>query len=132
MKVLDSLRLWLFGMKCSFNNSVLIALLNKINKSIVFNHFKPSEDGVKYGWISPNISWMVVAGNEDLLWPDLSRGSFDLCRKWIVICPNLEVVTQACVFNLDVFDEYHGFFLVPIPPFVWHLDVGFWMSCSAM
>lgn len=52
-------------------------------------------DWFKNPWIVPNISWVVVAGNYDLLRPDLSRGSFDFRRIWIVICPDLEVVTQA-------------------------------------
>lgn len=75
---------------------------------------------------------MVVGGNDDLVWPDLSRGSFDFGRIWIVICPNLEVVTQACMFFLDVFQEDYFLILVSVPPFVWHLYVGVWISSSAM
>lgn len=73
---------------------------------------------------------MIVGGNDDLVWPDLSRGSFDLTRIWIVVCPNFEVVTQACMFFLDIFNDYNRLTVVSIPPFVWHLDVGIWICFS--
>lgn len=101
-------------------------------KLFKLNHFKSSKYGFKNCWICPNISGMVVACNYDLTRPNLQCGPFSLCRKWIVVSPNLEVVTQTLVFFLKVIYDDYVLLLVTIPPLVGHLYKGSRVVCSRL
>lgn len=89
---------------------------------------EPSQDWFKNGWIVPNICWVIVGGNENAIRPRLQWGAFAFRCKWIVISPNFEVVTQAGVFFLIIFDDDCFLARVTIPPFVGIFNVRFRMG----
>lgn len=57
--------------------------------------FESSHDWLECLWIRPDILGMIVACNDDLLWPYLHRGALAFRLKWIVVSPYLDVITQA-------------------------------------
>jgi len=74
---------------------------------------------------------VVVGRNYNLLRPDLSLGAFDFGWIRIVICPDFEVVTQACsMCGFEVINDDHLLVLVAIPPLIRKFDEMVCVCCS--
>ena len=81
---------------------------------------------------SSDVAWVIVASNEDSSWSKRYCGPFNFSFKWVVVCPDLKVVSKHVMFLLDVLNKYCLFALVTIPPFVGHLYVSVWVAFSAV
>ena len=99
---------------------------------LVLDYLESPHDCFEDCWIFPDVAWVIVASNEDSSWSKRNCGPFNLSFKWVVVCPDLKVVSKHVMFLLDVLNKYCLFALVTIPPFVGHLYVSVWVAFSAV
>lgn len=88
-----------------------------------------SHDGVEILGVRPDISGVVVAGDDDLVGAYLDRGPFRLSGEGIVICPLLDVL-GSYLLRTHLLDDDHGLLVIAIPPDVVPLDVGIGVPCA--
>jgi len=69
--------------------------------------------------IGPDIGRVIVAGDNYLLGSNIAcTSAFNFCIERVAICPDLEVVIEAVMSGVKVFNEDHFVFIIAIPPFV--------------
>lgn len=82
------------------------------------------EDGFKHARVGPDVSWMVVACDNDEMGASDERRAFDFHREGVAVGPDLEVMSEDFMLLVEVFDE-DGFLVdVAVPPLVGHLKEG--------
>jgi len=75
-------------------------------------------------WISPDLLWCVLAGDDDLLMSQCDHTSFSLTGAIIVIAPELEMIVQVLSsLRVDVLQEDDILALVTVKPLVAQLFV---------
>jgi len=71
-----------------------------------------------------------VGGDNDLLVLKIEIASLGLSSTGVLVCPNLEVVSDGrCI---QVFDKDNLLTKVTVEPLVLLFDVGIWVSCSSI
>lgn len=85
-----------------------------------------AQDWFQVTGFRPDIFWAEVAGNDDQVGSNLGSSAFVFSQERVAVSPNFEVVAEHAVVLVEVFDDDHLVSVVPIPPLVAHLHVGFW------
>jgi len=89
----------------------------------VLGHGEPALDGCAHlGVLVEQLLDGVVAGDDDVLGPDLEGSTLVLGDEGVPVTPDLEVVTQ--LLAVEVVEDDGLLALIAIPPFILHLEVG--------
>lgn len=95
-------------------------------------YFKASEDSFLGRCVSKNGFWSVLRGDYEFIEGKAYLSSFSLSRGMVAVSPYLQVVTQAGMVRVKVFQQNMALSFVSVPPLVSELLVGFRVIVSGI
>lgn len=89
----------------------------------VLMQLESSKDRGEDSLVMPDLTWVIVAGDDDLLRPKCDGTPLNLSGKRVVICPDLEIVPKTRVLLGEVFNDDYLLAAIAVPPLIGQLVV---------
>lgn len=91
-------------------------------RSKLVDDVESAANGFDLLFIIPDVSWMVIGGDNDPHWSNSGGGALNFSREWVMVSPDFKVVSQTFVLLREVVEKDVVLTLVAVPPLVKRLN----------